>query len=295
MKRVLEECTDLASERQAHTQRHNDDVSWSELQHSSKKLLVDNNYDAALDTCRKALDQLDVTRATILETVSIAYMKKSKFSQALEVAEKMIEYTPTLAIGYLQAGDTLAAQGRHKHAIDVYGRGLAQASIDDDHYASLQKHKAASQAQLDKRVDFITRLPNDVVQIIVALLSAHITALVISMDVSTTWRQIICDCPRGWSCIMPLDKVIFPFVPMIGHHIRKMSVTEFFDPSLLLKSVIDGQFCSLESLNLQGERLTLNNERSSFANSTRFRPWGKPSLESFSTPVGHTYNLDLGR
>ncbi|KAJ8658033.1 hypothetical protein O0I10_006304 [Lichtheimia ornata] len=104
---------------------------------------------------------------------------------------------PTSSVGYLCAGRIFSDRGQHASAIKMYDDGLQHVPNSDDGYAQLVSAKAASQDQLNKRIDFVTCLPLEIV-------SSNVVPRILGgqkmmqigpaegyLDVSRTWRERI--------------------------------------------------------------------------------------------------------
>ncbi|KAI8142212.1 hypothetical protein BJV82DRAFT_615974 [Fennellomyces sp. T-0311] len=255
MKRKSKKTLDLTTKRRAHHQQEIDNDSWLQLHRSSLRSLAKADYDAAIDRSRQALDQLERLKSTVLDTSAEAYAMKGQFRKAVEAAKGMIDCAPTAAVGYLRYGHTLGMQGRHEHAIQVYDQGIEKVPIDSEQYASLQDQKAASHAQLDKRVDFLTRLPLDIVQVIIEKLDIVEDKMLACLNVSTHWRQTIIDCPVAWRNIPSIHYALFRFLPAIGQHIKSLNISWLYsdETQMIIKAVIDGVFCNIHHLTVEEE------------------------------------------
>ncbi|KAI8144308.1 hypothetical protein BJV82DRAFT_656663 [Fennellomyces sp. T-0311] len=256
MKRKSDEKPTLAKKRKSHDPQQGVNDKWYQLYQSSLQSLEITDYDAAIDSSLEALTNLDAFKTMVLDNCAYAYAMKGRFSKAMQAADKMIECTPRTATGYLRAGDTLALQGKHSQAIQVYDQGLETVSIDDNQYTSLEQYKATSQQQLDKRVDFLTALPIDIVYIIIDQLditASHICC----MDVSKRWRELLADYALGWKEVAlefsMADNPIFRFIPMVGKHTKKLEVINADEDTSqkATKALINGQFSSVQHLNMR--------------------------------------------
>ena len=70
---------------------------------------------------------------------------------------------PGSALGYLCTGDIYCQQGRYATAISIFDQGLKQVPESDPYYQHIQQHRMTAVENNTKRVDFISRLPFDIV------------------------------------------------------------------------------------------------------------------------------------
>ncbi|KAJ8657634.1 hypothetical protein O0I10_006700 [Lichtheimia ornata] len=120
----------------------------------------------------------------------------AQFEAALRDAAAMQTIRPTSALGYLCEGDVLCQQGRSEAAVAIYDKGLeVSSSSSDPHYHDLQQQRIAAKTMSNKRIDFISQLPMDVVSTYIVprfmptVLSS--TGYCPYLHVSDTWQQRI--------------------------------------------------------------------------------------------------------
>ncbi|KAI8147836.1 hypothetical protein BJV82DRAFT_664187 [Fennellomyces sp. T-0311] len=260
MKRKAKESHDRPKKQKISNRLEDKSDTWIRLHHSSIESLTNGDYDAAIDSSLEAVKLLDTLKAMVLDTCASAYAMKGMFGSAMEAAEKMIECTPLTAAGYLRAGDTLALQGKHHDAIQLFNKGVQKVPQDDEQYASLTEHKAASEAQTDKRVDFFKSLPSEVTNIIIGKIreDSEVDFDAICMDVSKAWRNAIADCPAAWSNVwmtgyLP-ERAFFTLLPLAGRHIQKLCMDHLNEDQCprLVKGVVDNQLRNLRDFRVQG-------------------------------------------
>ncbi|KAI8148115.1 hypothetical protein BJV82DRAFT_664444 [Fennellomyces sp. T-0311] len=247
---------DLPTGHTAHTQSAVQNCSWISFHHSSVQSFANADYDAAINSSLQALDTLGAPHLSVLDTCAAAYAMKGEFDKAMEAAEKMIECAPTAAAGYLRSGETLAQQGKHEHAVKVYEQGQQKVPVDDERYASLEERKAASNAQINKRLDFLTLLPIDVADIIIEILSddEDVDFDLVCMDVSRAWQTIIADYPLAWSSFVisrsDSDRAFFGLLPLVGRHVKSLWLEdmEAHQSQKVIDAITSGQFGNIQQL-----------------------------------------------
>ncbi|KAJ8652396.1 hypothetical protein O0I10_011976 [Lichtheimia ornata] len=159
-----------------------ENISWSEL---LRKPIV---------TAQHGNDGNRIATATELLSNS------AQFDTALRDAAAIRTLLPVSGLGYLCAGDVYCQQGHHSAAISIYDQGLETVPESDPYYQQLQQHRMAAVANNDKRVDFISRLPLDIVITNIVprmerVLSSR--ALHEPLYVSRTWQERILQQPNG--------------------------------------------------------------------------------------------------
>ncbi|CDH54838.1 predicted protein [Lichtheimia corymbifera JMRC:FSU:9682] len=112
---------------------------------------------------RQCLTQL----TSLLEERTLALLKCAQFDMALRDTTAIQKLDPTLALGYLLKGKVYAYRGQQQQAIKIYDQGLAIAPVMNDQKQQCQqqllKAKANAETMQQKRIDFITQLPLDIV------------------------------------------------------------------------------------------------------------------------------------
>ncbi|KAI8144309.1 hypothetical protein BJV82DRAFT_81852 [Fennellomyces sp. T-0311] len=195
-------------------------AAWLLLYRAISQSLANADYDTVIDGSLKVLTNLDSFKTMLLDAYACASAMKGRFDKAMQAAEEMIVRAPTKATGYLRAGNTLILQGKHKQAIQVYNRGIEKVSSDDKQHTILKKRKALSQAQIDKRVDFLTLLPPNAANIVIDQLDVT-DRDVECMNVSKKWQQMLSDYSLAWKDIMlrsSSDSAVFRLLPTVGRH-----------------------------------------------------------------------------
>ncbi|KAJ8657567.1 hypothetical protein O0I10_006631 [Lichtheimia ornata] len=139
------------------------------------------------DYMRRLLLALNV-RASLL-------VNAERLELALDDAIAMMTLVPTSPLGYLCAGGIHSRRGHHASAIETLNDGLKRVPPSDPQYAHLLNARAVAYNKSIKRIDFISKLPLDVVthNIIPRILQGrsmfHIGRPCGYFDVSRTWRK----------------------------------------------------------------------------------------------------------
>lgn len=139
------------------------------------------------DCIQKLVSALDA-RASLLEDCG-------QLDDAMSDATTMMGISPTSPLGYLHAGRIFSYRGDHTAAIRIYDEALQHVPQSDTHYKQLLAAKSVSCDKLNKRVDFISQLPLDVVMeyIMPRILCDNIITLEDGgyLDVCRSWQERI--------------------------------------------------------------------------------------------------------
>ncbi|KAJ8657582.1 hypothetical protein O0I10_006646 [Lichtheimia ornata] len=149
-----------------------------------------------------------------LSTLNLSALELSKlanFDAALHDANIMQQTSPTSALGYIRAAAIYSEQGKQHDAIDVCTKGLSLVDTNDTHYAILQQVKHVAMRRQNKRIDFISQLPVEIVvtRIIPLFMDCDFLDLSIPyayMHVSKVWRDRIHECFGGLRFMVGVDE-----------------------------------------------------------------------------------------
>lgn len=182
-------------------------------------------------------------------------LNSEQLNAALNDANVMIGIAPSSPLGYLNAGSIYVMAKQHKSAIDIYDKGLHHVPKTDPRYHQLIEAKANADNKRDKRVDFISKLPLDVVMcnIIPRILCGQ-TEIVIGMDheylkVCRAWQQRIAMMDdlmfRVGPWPVPCHQHLLDMAPCI----KSLNVVEN-DQDIFTKLPEGARFHSLKQLNV---------------------------------------------
>ncbi|KAJ8657566.1 hypothetical protein O0I10_006630 [Lichtheimia ornata] len=122
-------------------------------------------------------------------------LKAERRELALNDALAMMCIAPSSPLGSLCASGIETLRGQYASAIKLYGYGLKKVPRSHPQYEQLVKARAAAEDMNNKRIDFISKLPLDIVtQNIVPRLLQNETTIHVEnpssyFDVCRTWRQ----------------------------------------------------------------------------------------------------------
>ncbi|KAJ8658032.1 hypothetical protein O0I10_006303 [Lichtheimia ornata] len=155
--------------------------------------------ESTISTATKDIDQLACQLMEKLNERSTAMANGGQFQLALRDAEAIQFIYPSSSLGYLRAGTIYQQQGRQKEAVAIYQEGLVNVPSSDACYTSLQMQQADASNAANKRIDFISRLPLELVASGILPLVFHRCKLEADVPcpylyVSRTWRQRILNC-----------------------------------------------------------------------------------------------------
>lgn len=147
--------------------------------------------------------------------------KAHQFESAMKTAETLMTRFPTESIGYRWAGDICIARHNYRRAIGLYRQCL-------ERRPSETTQLALAKARLEKKVDPLMCLPDDVIEIIIQFaLETRLTLML----VSSTWRARLLRLPVIWRSLslnftsQPLS-LYFESVPRryLGPHIHHLTL-----------------------------------------------------------------------
>lgn len=100
---------------------------------------------------------------SVLDRRANTLSKCADFNAALRDAKVMQQLSSSSAIGYLQEASIYSEQGKQRRVIDTCNQALGLVDKKDAHYATLQRIKEDAEQRQNTRIDFITKLPLDIV------------------------------------------------------------------------------------------------------------------------------------
>ncbi|KAJ8652403.1 hypothetical protein O0I10_011983 [Lichtheimia ornata] len=176
-------------------------ISWPELLKNTIVTAQHGNDGNRIATATKTLQQAAHQLVKVLNERARLFANSAQFSTALRDAAAIRAMLPGSGLGYLCMGDVRYQQGRYAAAIAMYDQGLQAAPESDPYYQQLhQQREKAMTNNNSKRVDFISKLPLDIVITnIVPRMEPVLTSAMsfAPLDVSRTWRERILKHPKG--------------------------------------------------------------------------------------------------
>ncbi|CDH61005.1 predicted protein [Lichtheimia corymbifera JMRC:FSU:9682] len=177
---------------------------------------LDQSTTTVYDCVQKLVSALD-GRASLLADCG-------QLNVAMEDATTVMTFVPWSPIGYLYAGNIYGLRGQHYSAIRVYEQALKHVSRMDPRYQQLVTAMASSYDVVNKRIDFVSELPLEVVTSnLIPRIFGHQALITIGeeegyLDVCSTWRQRI-------AMTGGLEFVIWPrlLAERDYHHIQDMA------------------------------------------------------------------------
>ncbi|KAJ8652698.1 hypothetical protein O0I10_011643 [Lichtheimia ornata] len=118
-----------------------------------------NRIAAANETVQRTLSQL----VQVLNERAKLFANSAQFEAALRDAAAIRTVLPFSGLGYLATGDVYCQQGRYAAAISMYDQGLRRVPEIGQYYQQLHQQREKAVTNSNKRVDFISRLPLDIV------------------------------------------------------------------------------------------------------------------------------------
>ncbi|KAI8138416.1 hypothetical protein BJV82DRAFT_660697, partial [Fennellomyces sp. T-0311] len=176
------------------------------------------------------LEFLTNRRAILLFARAKALANIGKLTEAISDALEGIECQPSLVEGYLIAGDIYSTQGKQWKSIQIYELGLR--SVVPTGWPILYERRQAATERLNQTIDFVTRLPLEIAEIILTQLQNQ-SDKINCINVSRSWRDLLLHrCSILWRKIEvygnPFDdqRSNIRLLPFIGRHIGHLKLNK---------------------------------------------------------------------
>ncbi|CDH54850.1 predicted protein [Lichtheimia corymbifera JMRC:FSU:9682] len=149
--------------------------------------------DVIKDLTIQAKDYMDKLLLTLNARAS-QLVKAERLDLAMQDAIAMTQLSPSSGAGYLQAGSIQSLRGHYALALQIYDIALAHVPNGNPRHQLLVKTRTAAIKKMYKRIDFISKLPLDVVtqNIVPRILGGQSTVKLGGkcgyFDVCRTWR-----------------------------------------------------------------------------------------------------------
>ncbi|KAJ8657973.1 hypothetical protein O0I10_006244 [Lichtheimia ornata] len=209
-----------------------------------------------------ATTQLHEPIHSILSTLNrraIGLTKCADFDAALRDAKVMQKLSPSSALGYIREASIYSEQGKQHQAIHICNEGLSMMDTKDTQYATLYQVKADAEQRQSTRIDFISKLPIDIV--ITTLIPMFMDDTLMDslrptpyIFVSNAWRDRIAECFGGLSFEVAYheeerdDKCLN--IVKFAQHTKKLQVSLYSQGTWLSDLLSENDFCSLRGLTI---------------------------------------------
>ncbi|CDH57673.1 predicted protein [Lichtheimia corymbifera JMRC:FSU:9682] len=204
--------------------------------------------------------QLHQSLDSILSTLNrraIALTDLANFESALRDADLMQQLAPSSALGYIREATIYSDQGKQRDVIDVCSKGLSMVDTKDPGYTMLQHLKATAEQQDNKRIDFISQLPADLVTKLIPMFMDD-SWLSPSQPcrylyVSKVWHDCIVKSPDGLRFLIeeekkdPLSQVV-----QFAQHTKVLNISSYYQGTWLSDLLRQHDFCSLRDVHISG-------------------------------------------
>ncbi|KAI8145607.1 hypothetical protein BJV82DRAFT_604334 [Fennellomyces sp. T-0311] len=188
----------------------------------------------------------------LLDVRAHAHSMQGQLYLAIGDSEEMIRYAPDSAAGYLRKGGLLSMYGQQDQAIKSYGIGLDSVPRETPDVDRLVIAMSTAMLLGEKKIDFITALPFEVISEILAPLSE--SAKIECLMVSKAWRERTLDCATAWNQLIVDENhdQLTSFVTNIAPHVEFLTINTYLETtrSIYIKNLKEGQFKRLKSLTM---------------------------------------------
>ncbi|KAI8148357.1 hypothetical protein BJV82DRAFT_663737 [Fennellomyces sp. T-0311] len=209
----------------------NDKLVSLELIEKLKKSIEEQNHCLTIEYATIGITEvkMSVARLDLLDIRAHAYSMHGNFESALEDAEQMIEYGPTLAAGYLCKGNLFSMYGYQNDAMRAYESGInAIQQEDNEGIDRLLVAKVIALSLNERQVDFMAMLPTEVTNDIIVRLSQEAKSK--CAMVSKAWRSQVLHCSDAWTNLVvttedkeKIDHLI-GVTSYIAKHIKNLTI-----------------------------------------------------------------------
>ena len=236
------------------------------------------NLQVAIDTATDGINEMFDNLMLLLDVRAATFGLYNQVNKGLVDAYRMIEYSPTAPAGYLRCASLFILENKYKAAMEICEQGihvLPSDNNDNDNNTNNndqkeddknhEKHREARKVLEEKyneaktlenegRIDFVTRLPSDIICQILDYLP--FSALLETLNVSKVWREYVTVYPKIWSN-MKLTSSTDEESDMIGtvlsrqhhfsHHVQHLSADDLSEDESydLLIELIYGTYSNL--------------------------------------------------
>lgn len=235
------------------------------VDHCEHAILITELTCAIGNGIRQLLQQLNDRAVSLTACV--------QYDLALQDAAIMREMAPRSCLGYLRACNVYSSQGRQWAVIDMCNQGLAAVAHDDPGYHQLQAIMDDAKEITSRRVDFLSKLPLDIVacnltpRIMDSIMPFNSNKRSPLFYVSRAWHQRILQVTDGLTFYAKTSNIetlteghhhllrFSPFVTRLDVHGKVNGLASFCarqgGPSLC-DLFTRGNFTKLTTLNIQG-------------------------------------------
>ena len=216
------------------------------------------DYGKTIESASTAMTRMQQSFfVAVLEHRAYAFEKLGQLDKAVKDTQEMIGYNPLAGRSHLRLGYLFRLQGKHEAAINAYDIGLQSTGEDDPCYTLLLEGKELATKQNKVRIDFITKLPTELADIVITLLPMETISE--CLTVSNAWRKKMFDCSSIWKTLSSGDDTsdcrITSVIPHIGHHVEELILTaaERKIVARYLINMTSGSFANIRCLRLKSK------------------------------------------
>ncbi|KAI7858677.1 hypothetical protein BDC45DRAFT_596165, partial [Circinella umbellata] len=232
-----------------------------ELVQNLNNAIDKHDYTKVIDYTTVGIDQLlSKQRMILLDARAYAYSMQSQPDSAIADAHRMIGHSSMSANGYFRKANVFTMYGKQLQAIEAYDEALQNVAPGEEHdvyIRQLEQERIMVQKRNKSQIDFITKLPADIVNVeIIPFFSSSTKA--VCLTVSKSWRRIIVNCSALWEQLSVDDndqetKLFCGIVSMIGCHVKQLSINTKLTTVLTacFQFMKDGYFSKMKSLEIK--------------------------------------------
>ncbi|KAI8149677.1 hypothetical protein BJV82DRAFT_588890 [Fennellomyces sp. T-0311] len=157
--------------------------------------------DEIIQDSEELLDNLQDLCAATCAARAAAFGRRGERNKAIDEALKAIKIRPSSPQGYLVASDLYMAHGQYKPAVEVLENGIR--TVLPSGWPVLYTKREEARQPLEKKVDFISKLPSEVSSRIFTCMGYSspeecFNNAVEFVTVSKIWRATVLQCSKTW-------------------------------------------------------------------------------------------------
>ncbi|KAI9484908.1 hypothetical protein BDB00DRAFT_933335 [Zychaea mexicana] len=222
-----------------------------------------SDFQGAITGATSTIDDLHDSLIALLDIRAISYSRTMQFDKAFQDASLMIRYAPLRAAGYLRTAELYLLQCRQLAAMRISQQGIKSVPTDRyDEQKQLQDCYNAAKTRQEKRINFITKLPYDLLCQVMDHLPIYNLAQ--ALQVCRDWRDRMSVYPKPWASIYLMESGIgcsekgdeinsvMNVLPHVSRNVEKIHITclESEQCEKLFSMIIKGTFNRLQRLQL---------------------------------------------
>ncbi|KAI9489184.1 hypothetical protein BDB00DRAFT_845033 [Zychaea mexicana] len=258
------------------------DNAWTQYLEKIEEESKQGHHSLAIDASCRAIDAINHLRLLILyQRRAMAYAKNCQIQKALDDASLMMRVAPHSTQGYICASEIYMMWGKAGRAVEVLEDAVNKTTpgADSSTSAIITETETTTETELkarlctakechEKRVDFITSLPTEIMMQIFGYLNWYPQRILKPLCVSKAWRARILGCPNVWEKIVALNlqeeelNLVCGFLPIVSSTVKELELSDYGAYTKLFPIFAalaeKRRFCNFRKLTIHSNRTGFN-------------------------------------